>query len=256
MGNEGSLHAPGSFFLSSMRTQLELVMQQQEASLANLVGLLQNVELSWDIAHDPSISCTPSTDRVSASQLDGRNCEGNRASGVHFSIEHALESTERRGTTCNETPPPPRRTSERVSELIRRTIVNVLQIASNGSVSSQSSRRTCVESIQAWSYHVIKDHRFEMLMGFIILMNAIVIGIDTQSSLQHDAPQLNWSWTDIADVVFLIVYIIEMSLRLAAEGRPVLRDSWFISIHFSWHLASLVLWCCQRLLCCSGWVQM
>eukprot|EP00930_Biecheleria_cincta_P039477 TRINITY_DN27139_c0_g1_i1.p1 TRINITY_DN27139_c0_g1~~TRINITY_DN27139_c0_g1_i1.p1 ORF type:complete len:610 (-),score=59.32 TRINITY_DN27139_c0_g1_i1:26-1825(-) len=248
------MDAVGSLLLPGVRSQLALVKLQQEASLANLVRLLQNPELCLDTAHDPALSCKLSCDfpEPSESQL----CEGNSASYRNLSANqgvpasdiiweedeaathdvstaevssrnvHIVEPCEQKDIISNETPP--QRVQLRASELIRRAIGNVIHVASASSEWSQWSRSSCFQSLHACCHKTIRDPRFEMLMGCIIFLNAIIIGIDTQSALDRDGAEFNWSWTDVADLICLGIYIIEMSLRLLAEGRPSFQDSWFI----------------------------
>ena len=66
---------------------------------------------------------------------------------------------------------------------------------------------------------------FDYLFGLIIAVNSICIGIEAQASVDSvDTLWMNW-----LDVVFVIIYVVEISIRLIAQGcGRSFRSGWFI----------------------------
>ena len=62
---------------------------------------------------------------------------------------------------------------------------------------------------------------FDYLFGFIIAANSICIGIEAQASIDSVDIWIGWRWLDI---VFVIIYIIEISIRFIAVGAQKLSQ--------------------------------
>lgn len=64
---------------------------------------------------------------------------------------------------------------------------------------------------------------FEYLMGLIIVINAITVGYEIQSSLTHVSPWMSW-----IDFAFVMIYLAELTVRFLAFGKKCLCDPWCI----------------------------
>jgi len=73
---------------------------------------------------------------------------------------------------------------------------------------------------------VVKHWSFEVVVGIVIWANLVVQGFELEHSL---LPQPKDPWPASVEVCFLIFYIAELVLRLAARGlKANLMDPWFV----------------------------
>ncbi|CAE7606821.1 NaCP60E [Symbiodinium natans] len=63
------------------------------------------------------------------------------------------------------------------------------------------------------------------MMGLIIVANAVTVGYEIQASLTQIDAGMYWFWLDFA---FVVVYLIELVMRLLAWGRKCFKDGWCI----------------------------
>jgi len=83
------------------------------------------------------------------------------------------------------------------------------------------------EGIPQWKQQiskVIQDRRFDYLIGLVILINSVLIGFESQYSINEDGVYIP-EWTSL---IFLSIYCIEIGLRLAAFGKGNFSSYWFI----------------------------
>eukprot|EP00439_Symbiodinium_sp_Y106_P063591 s1452_g9.t2 len=64
---------------------------------------------------------------------------------------------------------------------------------------------------------------FEYLMGLVIVINAIAVGYEIQSSLTHVSPWMSW-----IDFAFVMIYLAELTVRFLAFGKKCFCDPWCI----------------------------
>ena len=69
---------------------------------------------------------------------------------------------------------------------------------------------------------IIDSFRFEMFVGFIIVFNAVLMGIEIEQRLSGE---VTFPWA-ILELVFTLTYTIELSLRLYAFGRATVKCRW------------------------------
>ncbi|CAK9090226.1 Voltage-dependent calcium channel type A subunit alpha-1 (Cacophony protein) [Durusdinium trenchii] len=75
---------------------------------------------------------------------------------------------------------------------------------------------------------LVSKPQFDWFMGFIIFLNSICIGIDTQHNIDiSQSPFPNWPGEAI-DLVFICAYFVEIGIRLTAWGRANFKDGWFL----------------------------
>lgn len=79
----------------------------------------------------------------------------------------------------------------------------------------------CFMSFQKKCYDTSEDLRFQNFILLLIVLNAVLIGIDTfelSSNLK--------SLIDVADIVILYIFIVELLIRLVAHGTKFFNDGW------------------------------
>jgi len=74
---------------------------------------------------------------------------------------------------------------------------------------------------------LISKQQFDWFMGCVILLNSIFIGVETQMAIEYGDTDNSWPG-DILDVFFIVVYMVEITIRIIAGGRSNLRDPWFL----------------------------
>lgn len=67
-------------------------------------------------------------------------------------------------------------------------------------------------------HDIVKSDRFQLLVCLVIFVNAITIGIET------DLGEGAWGTIETA---FLVIYIIELTLRIVVDKMENLKDPWF-----------------------------
>lgn len=73
---------------------------------------------------------------------------------------------------------------------------------------------------------IVESPIFEAVLSVVIFVNAITIGIEADMSIQNDEEEMTWSL--IVEVLFLVIYILELIIRLVANKWRCFRDPWFI----------------------------
>jgi len=92
--------------------------------------------------------------------------------------------------------------------------------SSTSSIRSRSGLRP--NWLAATCKRIIQADYFEYGMGTIILFNSILLGAETDMRAQGSSP----AWMDVAENVFLIIYIVELVIRFLAKGRANFKDNW------------------------------
>eukprot|EP00931_Biecheleriopsis_adriatica_P023260 TRINITY_DN14729_c1_g1_i1.p1 TRINITY_DN14729_c1_g1~~TRINITY_DN14729_c1_g1_i1.p1 ORF type:complete len:591 (+),score=127.83 TRINITY_DN14729_c1_g1_i1:167-1939(+) len=78
-----------------------------------------------------------------------------------------------------------------------------------------------------YSRRLLAIPSFEYTMGFIIFVNSISVGVETQLSIQQDSYM--FIWPEQIDLVFLSIYVFELLVRIFAYGwKACLKDGWFL----------------------------
>lgn len=73
---------------------------------------------------------------------------------------------------------------------------------------------------------IVESPIFEAVLSVVIFVNAITIGVEADMSIQNDEEEMTWSL--IVEVIFLVIYILELIIRLVANKWRCFRDPWFI----------------------------
>lgn len=75
-------------------------------------------------------------------------------------------------------------------------------------------------------FRIIGSTRFNGLIGFVIVLNAVFIGLDTDLNKGEEAtPEEKGAWLS-AEVIFTLIFTVELSIRLVAERAYFFRDAW------------------------------
>eukprot|EP00927_Polykrikos_kofoidii_P011180 TRINITY_DN14721_c0_g1_i1.p1 TRINITY_DN14721_c0_g1~~TRINITY_DN14721_c0_g1_i1.p1 ORF type:complete len:666 (+),score=152.44 TRINITY_DN14721_c0_g1_i1:109-2106(+) len=99
--------------------------------------------------------------------------------------------------------------------------------------SDTMERQMSAGSIRA--FEIVNSDAFQYTMGWVVLANAVLIGLQTDFSARHrgeDAPY----YFQMMDIFFLVFFFGELSLRIRAEGR-----SFFFSEDMLWNMFDTVL---------------
>ncbi|CAD7933327.1 unnamed protein product, partial [Amoebophrya sp. A120] len=67
-----------------------------------------------------------------------------------------------------------------------------------------------------WKYQMVSSRRFDIVIGFVIVVNAICMGVEYQLSDKH--LEDSYFMFQVLDLTFLIVFTLELSLRLIVFG--------------------------------------
>jgi voltage-gated sodium channel len=82
-------------------------------------------------------------------------------------------------------------------------------------------------SLRARCYAVVAHPMFDIFMGAAIVINSILIGIEltVQPSEESETPESRLVF-GVLENLFLSIYVVELSCRVYACGRSVLRNPW------------------------------
>eukprot|EP00931_Biecheleriopsis_adriatica_P017404 TRINITY_DN12509_c0_g1_i2.p1 TRINITY_DN12509_c0_g1~~TRINITY_DN12509_c0_g1_i2.p1 ORF type:complete len:612 (-),score=102.35 TRINITY_DN12509_c0_g1_i2:142-1941(-) len=80
--------------------------------------------------------------------------------------------------------------------------------------------------VSALSRRIVKKRCFEYTVCMVIAVNSIILGVETELSLSH--PEYSLLWAEYLETGFLCIYLLEIFLRLAAEGKQCFYDGWFL----------------------------
>jgi Ca2+-binding EF-hand superfamily protein len=79
--------------------------------------------------------------------------------------------------------------------------------------------RRSFRKVLEWPY-------FDFTMGVVIFVNSILIGVQSDLSIDYEAHRKELDSLEICDYFFLAIYVIELALRLIGTGREVLENPW------------------------------
>lgn len=93
---------------------------------------------------------------------------------------------------------------------------------------------------------IIFADSFDYIMGVIICTNVAIMIVDTDKTAYEDAGGDSSSWTQICGWAFLVIFVLEVSLRLYAERSHFWKDAWnvcdfgVVGIDLFFSVASLI----------------
>lgn len=71
---------------------------------------------------------------------------------------------------------------------------------------------------------VVGNNVFECVISVVILVNAIMIGVESDLSIRGEDDQV---WLQVMEILFLVVYTVEIVIRLIAHKWKAFKDPWF-----------------------------
>ncbi|CAE7338540.1 unnamed protein product [Symbiodinium natans] len=71
---------------------------------------------------------------------------------------------------------------------------------------------------------IVSSRWFEVVTGLVIFTNMLTIGIEAQLSLTASVPD----WVGTLEITFLVIYAMELLLRLLAGGCSAFCNAWFL----------------------------
>lgn len=107
--------------------------------------------------------------------------------------------------------------------VLRNVVQESLSHASRSMSSSRVSVNSLKHSLKQVAASIVVDRRFEYFISFVIILNALCIGAEAEISLNYK----NVQWPESLEYVFLFIYMMELILRLVANGRNNFGDPWF-----------------------------
>ena len=76
-----------------------------------------------------------------------------------------------------------------------------------------------------WCVSITSNRYFDYVIGIIILINSLLVGAEVELSLQG----IVLPWMQPLDTAFIMVYCIEIGMRLVGSGwRACFADGWFL----------------------------
>jgi len=103
------------------------------------------------------------------------------------------------------------------------------------------SLRRRVRRFRNWIGELVNNDRVQLFSVFLIVMNAIIMGIGTFDFVMEN-PNVDKAWEQM-DQVFLILFTVELSMQFIYHGPNLFADGWlvfdFLVVVFSWSLESL-----------------
>jgi voltage-gated sodium channel len=80
-----------------------------------------------------------------------------------------------------------------------------------------------VQKLRRLAYSIEHNLCFDIAIGLMILLNQVFIGMEAQYRIDN----VDASWIFWVESAFLVVFIVEALIRLAAHGRSNFSSSWF-----------------------------
>jgi voltage-gated sodium channel len=87
----------------------------------------------------------------------------------------------------------------------------------------ESADRKSIGRLREICIRIISHIRFNGSIGFVIVLNAIFIGLDTD--LNKDDGQDSAAWLS-AEIIFTVIFTVELAIRFLAERLFFFRDAW------------------------------
>lgn len=76
--------------------------------------------------------------------------------------------------------------------------------------------------MRATLIRLVESQRFTMLVMVAVIANAIVLGVDTYGQL----PQVVHDWCGRLDTIFIVFFVVEITVKLIAWRRGFFENSW------------------------------
>ena len=78
-----------------------------------------------------------------------------------------------------------------------------------------------------WCVRITSHRYFDYVIGVLILINSLLVGIEVELSVKKPPQVLEWMQP--VDTAFIVVYCIEIFMRLFGNGwRVCFADGWFL----------------------------
>lgn len=90
------------------------------------------------------------------------------------------------------------------------------------SLERSHSTYPCDTSLRRQTRHLVASRGFDTLVGFVILSNSVLNGVEQSYRLKDQVPFI----LKVIENAFLIFYVVELGLRFLGHGMKCLRDHW------------------------------
>eukprot|EP00931_Biecheleriopsis_adriatica_P082379 TRINITY_DN5580_c0_g1_i5.p1 TRINITY_DN5580_c0_g1~~TRINITY_DN5580_c0_g1_i5.p1 ORF type:complete len:576 (+),score=124.79 TRINITY_DN5580_c0_g1_i5:59-1786(+) len=198
---------------SSLQQNVKLMLQnllvQQEKSMLAIADLLRNLE-KVDVEVEAEV------EEAKGATAPEEITEAREERKLRPVMEVEVASIE------EETVP-----VESVATKCKKNRVRTLMSSpTNNNLSGVLESGKMTSSVWKICNSLAKSKRFDYLMGFIVFVNGICVGIETQWSLEDE---MEGQWPAEVDLLFVMVYIFELTVNLVARGvLQCFKDPWFI----------------------------
>jgi len=79
--------------------------------------------------------------------------------------------------------------------------------------------------ISRWCVTITSSRYFDYVIGILILVNSLLVGAEIELGLRD----IELPWMQPLDTAFIVVYCIEIGMRLIGSGwRQCFADGWFL----------------------------
>eukprot|EP00930_Biecheleria_cincta_P045090 TRINITY_DN31078_c0_g1_i1.p1 TRINITY_DN31078_c0_g1~~TRINITY_DN31078_c0_g1_i1.p1 ORF type:complete len:616 (-),score=106.99 TRINITY_DN31078_c0_g1_i1:3-1850(-) len=240
-GNVNLEHGAGSQMLGNMRTTLKILLQQQEDCKANLISLIEYMDSmgassaredfdNMGIASQEALSTRTSCGKGDAESKREENLKTQISDNQLDSHSVTLEPDMRSKTSAASEEGHGMYKMQSLKKVKRKTLrlSNALEAARKsieGRSRNASGAQEQVFPCRVACQSLLESPRFDYLIGFVIFVNSICVGIETQFSLEFGAEN---KWPQDVDAVFVCIYAIELVLRIFGYGAKNFSDAWFL----------------------------
>ncbi|OLP86720.1 Cation channel sperm-associated protein 1 [Symbiodinium microadriaticum] len=188
-----------------IRAALASLKENQEQSLAAIDALLRSVE---DVEAEPRKLEAPG-----------------QSMAVKFKTDLVEEQDAKVQLTLPELPGAAKKKPEQKGDSISKLTEKGSKFGSL--ISGDDADETAESStVRAWCKWMLNQPQFDWTMGAVIFLNSLAIGIETENSISNEWVP-DWPRQEL-DYVFIVIYVVEISIRLTAYGRSCFKDGWFI----------------------------
>lgn len=130
------------------------------------------------------------------------------------------------GTSSQSASPSDRlsdKNDKKVTQVKRRIFEAMDEVDKQAELAEMSTTSGVKTSLRYRAIEITRHRRFTFFIGGVIAMNAIQIGVETNHRQNSDADH----WV-IIEIIFALIFFVELVLRLFAERSKFFKDGWNI----------------------------
>jgi len=202
--------------VSSISKEFSAAIERVEILHQEEVSRLKD-EIAWFQRKVAELSLPPAVECAEVSTgLDSAGSEelAEAHVGLARSAEGGTGGQSHRKTSSSSTNTPP-------SSEVAKTVAKRGKAQNPGLLMASTAIEAGVYSPSV--FKIVKHPVFDIVIGFFIIANAATIGLAASyDAAEEESP---W-WLGIVEYCFLVLYILELALRVAASGLTTFRNNW------------------------------